>query len=135
MPYRFRKIDPREQEDRKAMGILFPFNPDFLFTQTYQTVDAYKSNLMDYFLTAKGDRYMNPGFGCSLLNFLFENYTEEKRALVEDQIRRDLQLQFPRLIINNLNLIGSEDENTVRLSMSFSIKDTGLNDELTVEFN
>lgn len=155
MPYNIRKIDSRVREERKALGVRFPFSTEDIseksvgkpgasepytfnrygvFTSTYQTADVIKSNLMNYFMTAKGERYLNPTFGNDILNLMFENLSEELKQATLSQTRLDLSNYFPEIDVNVLELIDLED-NSVQLHMEYSIKYSGNSDSLDIKFN
>lgn len=136
MPYRVRKIPVGDLESqRKAIGVKIPFSGDAVFIQTYQTKEALKMNILNYFLTAKGDRYMNPTFGNTLISNLFENYTEEKKFMIENQIQLDFSQYFPTVRINSMELEAFEDEHIIQLHLDYTIQDTGEQDTVTVDFN
>lgn len=134
MPYRVYKIDPLDLSGRKAVGVKLPFESPSVFTSTYQTIEAYKSNILNYLSTAKGDRYFNPTFGNTLLNSLFEHYTETKRIAIEKQLRVELNYYFPKLSIDKLELVPTEEFNAFQLHLEFSVKNSDLKDELTINF-
>lgn len=136
MPYRVRKIPVSDLEGkRRAIGVKIPFSGDAVFLQTYQTKDALKMNILNYFLTSKGDRYMNPLFGNSLTLNLFENLTEEKKYLIREQISLDFQQYFPKVIIRELDIQFFEDEHAVQLHLEYEVRDTGEQDSVTVDIN
>lgn len=134
MPYRLYKIDPLDLNSRKAVGLKLPFESPSVFTPTYQTLEAYKSNLLNYLSTAKGDRYFNPLFGNSLLRELFETYTDTKRVAIEKQLRIELMHYFPKLNIDKLELSEIDEAGACSLHIEFSVKNSDLKDELTVNF-
>ena len=133
MPYRLIKKNPVEVSNRQAIGVRFPFTDGFV--PTYQTIDAVKSNLKTYLLTARGDRYFNPLYGNSLLNILFEHYTKEKADTIERLVRADLAMYFPKLILEGFKLIPVPDQNYIQMVLQFGVKDTGLKDELVIDFS
>ena len=63
MAYGAKKIFPIDKKPRVAIGVGIPFNQPGVFSSTYLTQDAIKTNLINYFLTNAGERYMNPSFG------------------------------------------------------------------------
>lgn len=152
MPYNIHKIDPRVREGRKALGVRFPFSkeqidekhvgkPDAsapftfnhyrVFTSTYQTKDRIKSNLYNYFMTAKGERYFNPTFGNELLSSIFENYTEEQKQVILEQVRLDLASYFPEIEVKSLTV--DTYDNTARLNLTYSIRYANEVDEITID--
>ena len=54
------RIDPRDLDKNKAVGISLPFNAGGVFRSTYATKDQIKSNLINLLLTYKGERIENP---------------------------------------------------------------------------
>lgn len=134
MPYRVHKIPVLDQDERKALGVRLPFSSPSVFMPTYQTIEAYKTNLLLFLMTGKQERYFNVTLGNGLLNQLFEQYTEEKRRFIEDQLREEIQYYFPKLKINKIELTGNPDGNLAQLSMNFEIKDTLLSDDLIISF-
>ena len=58
-----------------AVGVSLPFSGKAVFNQTFITKDQIKSNLINFFLTNRGERYLNPGFGGNLRATLFEAIT------------------------------------------------------------
>lgn len=156
MAYNVRKIQPADLEGRKIIGVKLPFGGNYsstyenglslekerrrlwrkksrevVFVPTYQTKDAIRSNLMNYFMTAKGERYFNLSFGNELLKSLFEHDTPERRQIILDQTRRDLQVWFPRVNVLQLEL-NAIYENALQLYLRYSIKEANTIDELTI---
>lgn len=135
MPYRLEKKDPLDLSKRKAIGVQFPFRGDSAFTSTYQTIKAYKANLLVYFLTNKGDRYLNPDFGSNLRKYMFEQMpTDSQQNGIKSIIKQDLSTFFPRLVLDVLDINTFEDYNILQLYIKFHIKDTYLEDELTINY-
>ena len=71
MAFEVRKINPLDLQPRKAVGINLPFTSKTAFSSNYQTKDAIKNNLINYFLTGRNERYLNPlfGFGLRIIEF------------------------------------------------------------------
>ena len=134
MPFEVKKINPLDLQPRKAVGVSLPFSGKAVFNSTYQSRDAIKTNLINYFLTARGERYLNPLFGNSLQNLLFEQLTESKIRQIDSTIRRDLELYFPRVEPTEISTTGDPDNNIVQFSMSYTVRDTNIQDEVTINF-
>ena len=156
MAYNIRKIQPVDLEGRKIIGVKLPFGGNFsrtydgglelqkdrdrlkkrqarstIFVPTYQTKDAIKANLMNYFMTARGERYFNLSFGNELLKSLFEHDTPERRNVILEQTRRDLQVWFPKVNIIVLDLIAVH-EHALQLYLQYSIREANTIDELVI---
>jgi len=134
MAFNRRTINPLDQQPRKAVGISLPFSGQAVFNSTYQTKDAIKTNIINYFLTGIGERYMNPTFGTPLRNQLFENITQDKLSEIKDIIRQGLYLYFPKVIPSVMDLESTPDTNTISFFMSYSISETNIEDELLINF-
>lgn len=134
MAFNRRTINPLDQQPRKAVGVSLPFSGQAVFNSTYQTKDAIKTNIINYFLTGIGERYMNPTFGTPLRNQLFENITQDRLSEIKDIIRQGLYLYFPKVIPSVMDLESTPDTNTISFFMSYSISETNIEDELLINF-
>ena len=134
MAFEVKKIDPRDLQPRVAIGVGLPFSGKAIFNSTYTSAEAIKNNLINYFLTGKGERFMNPTFGNGLQTLLFDQLTESKVQQIDAIIKADLEFFFPRVEVVNINTEGIPDRNTVEFSMSYKVKETNIQDELTINF-
>ena len=134
MAFEVKKIDPRDLQPRVAIGVGLPFSGKAIFNSTFTSAEAIKNNLINYFLTGKGERFMNPSFGNGLQTLLFDQLTEGKVKQIDAIIKADLEFYFPRVEIVNINTEGIPDRNTVEFSMSYRVKETNIEDELTINF-
>lgn len=134
MAFKVRKIPVIDLQPRKAVGVALPFSGKAVFNQTFETKEALKTNLINYFLTAKGERYLNPEFGNRLQNLLFENLTQNKVKQIDEQVRNDLEMYFPQVEPVEINTLGNPDTNTVSFSLSYRLRETQIEDELIINF-
>jgi phage baseplate assembly protein W len=134
MAYNVRKIDPLDLQPRKAIGIDIPFSGKAVFNSTYQSADAIKANLINYFLTGKGERRLNPDFGAGLQNVVFQNITQTLVETLRERILDDLDIYFPRVVVEDLSLVGDTNTQVVTFSMSYSVSDTNISDEVVINF-
>ena len=132
MAFEIKKIDPLDLQPRKAVGIDIPFSGKAVFNSTYQTKDAIRANLINFFLTGTGERFMNPTFGTGLRNFLFENLNDSTVRNIDSAIRNSLEIYFPRVIPTEISLEGIPDTNSVEFFMSYAIAETNIEDELII---
>lgn len=132
MAFEVKKINPLDLQPRKAVGINLPFSAKTAFSSNFQTKDSIKNNLINYFLTGRGERYLNPLFGFGLRSELFENITKDKIDALDIRAREALEIYFPRVIPREIKLIANEDRNTIGFYLSYSIAETGINDELLI---
>lgn len=153
MAYNVRKIQPVDLEGRKIIGVKLPFGGNYsdtyesglelqkkrnrrrgrsvIFVPTYQTKDAIRANLMNYFMTGKGERYFNLSFGNELVKSLFEHDTPERRKIILEQTKQDLQVWFPKVNVITLELT-TVSENAIQLYLQYSIRETNTIDDLVI---
>ena len=134
MAFNRRKIDPLDLQPRKAVGVSLPLSGRAVFNSTYETKDAIRTNLINYFLTGQGERYLNPTFGTILRSLMFENINQDMVDRVKATVRRGLTEYFPRVIPTDFQVLGTPDTNTVTLLLRYAIRDTNIEDEVVINF-
>ena len=134
MAFEAKKINPLDRQPRKAIGVSLPFTGLGVFNSTFATKDAIKNNLINFFLTGKSERFLNPTFGTGLRNLLFENIDKENVDAIDGEIRDSLRNNFPAVLPIKINTVGTPDTNTVTFSMKYQIQDTGIEDTLAINF-
>jgi|TARA_R100000027_G_C2195822_1_gene78383 phage baseplate assembly protein W len=134
MAIEFKKIMPIDLEPRKAVGLDLPFSGNAVFNSTFQTKDAIKANLINYFLTTPGERFFNVDFGAGLRELLFEQIDDDTLEEIKMKIQDDLKNFFPRVKPTSINLIGEPDKNTITFSMRYAIADSNINDTILINF-
>jgi len=134
MAFEVKRINPLDRQPRKAVGVSLPFTGQAVFNSTYTTKDAIKNNIINFFLTSKGERFFNPNFGTGLRRLLFDNLTEEKIAQIDSEVRSSLQLYFPAVIPTRIVTSANPDNNAVNFSMAYQISETGIEDFLNINF-
>jgi len=130
MAFEGKKIYPIDLNPGKAVGIGLPFNAPAVFKSTYTTKDAIRTNLINYFLTNKGERYLNPTFGGNVRAFIFEQITSGNLDFLKEDIQSQLTLFFPNVKVEKLEVLGTPDTNEVSITLSYSIINTGITDQL-----
>jgi phage baseplate assembly protein W len=134
MAFQVQKIHPLDLQPRKAVGIKLPFNKEDVFTLNYSTQEAIKTNIINYFLTGRGERYLNPDFGSSIRNYLFEQITSDTRDLLYFEVERGLTEWFPSVELLDVKVQDDPDNNTVLLQVRYSIRNTNIEDQLVINF-
>jgi len=134
MAFSVQQINPLDLQPRKAVGVGLPFSSNSVFNSTYTTQDALKSNLVNPFLTEKGERYLNPNLGAGLRRLLFDQITVDKEGEIEAVVRTEISTYFPNLQVNNVRVASSADTNTVTVYIKYSVTQTNIQDELLINF-
>ena len=129
------QINPLDLQGNIAIGISLPFNGPFgPFNSTYSTKDQIKSNLINLVLTNKGERVFNPEFGMDLRRLLFEGMTEDIVPVIQDIITSNINMFIPEVIVGNINVIQDRDNNSISITIQYSLAISGTSDQITVEF-
>ena len=134
MAFDVQQINPLDLQPRKAVGVGLPFSSNSVFNSTYTTKDAIKANLINYFLTEKGERFLNPALGAGLRALLFDQMTEDKQEEINFVVRQGVAEWFPNVNIQTLNTEYSQDTNTVTVSMNYNVINTNIQDQLVINF-
>ena len=134
MAFEVKKINPLDLQPRKAVGVKLPFSGTAVFNSTFTTSEAIKTNLINFFLTSRGERYLNVDFGNGLQNLLFDQLTEDKVKQIDAQIKADLAYYFPTVEPTDITTNGIPDSNTVQFAMKYKVRDTNIDDEVVLNF-
>ena len=135
MAYITRNVDILDLQPSVGVGISIPFNGATGINTTYTTQDAIKSNLLNFLLTGKRERIMNPGFGSGLRGVIFEQVTEDTSAVIEDLIRGGIEAFFPQVIIESLDIVLTPNTGTINIYLKYTIINTNIEDELQLNLN
>ena len=127
-------INPIDLNPNLAVGVNLPFSGPSVFTPNYLTSDAIKNNLINYFLTNPGERPLNPTFGGGLRAFIFQQISENSLDGLKENVSLKLETYFPNVIINSLDVLKRDDENSVVVQLKYSIANSNINDDLTFQF-
>ena len=134
MAFGAQQIFPIDLNKSAAVGVDLPFNANSVFRSNYTTAKATKNNLLNYFLTNPGERPLNPSFGAGLRAFIFEQIATENLDFLQRDIESKLKIFFTNISILNLEILRQEDNNTITVSLTYSIKRTNIKDTIEIDF-
>jgi len=134
MPFDIQNIDPLDLQPSVGVGVALPFSSTSVFNTTYTTQNAIKANLINYFLTERGERFLNPALGAGLRALLFDQMTEDKKEEINYAVRQGVSEWFPSVNIQELVTVYSQDRNTVTVSMNYNVINTNIQDQLVINF-
>lgn len=126
------KINKHDLKNNVVLGVSLPFSNSSVFNPTYTTKDQIKSNLINILLTNKGERFMNPNFGCDLRKIIFDPIQDEEG--VKNLIYENLLLFIPEIEIKKLDIINNEDYNSINIVLNYSIRNTKMEDNINILF-
>lgn len=135
MAFGQRQILTTDLQPNVGIGVDIPFNANGVFRTTYQTKDSIKANLVNYLLTNPGERIANPNFGAGIRSFVFEQITDNNLEQLEDRIESDIKNNIPNLNLNQINVSGNPDNNQITVSISYSVAETGITDNVELTFS
>jgi len=110
----------------KPLGIKLPIEvgPNGYFDQHFDSIAQIKTNLYNFFATKKGERRFNKTCFSKINELLFENEGVIDGDVITQSIRKELEKNFPSLIINSINITKQKqfDNYTVRIAIIFTYK-------------
>lgn len=130
-----KQIFPNDLRPRVAIGVNLPFNGDGVFVPNYQTKDAIKNNLINYFLTNPGERLANPTFGAGLREYIFTQIQSDNLDFIKEDIQNKMGSNFPNIRVDSVEVLAKEDYNTIHVVIKYSVVNTNINDELQLTFS
>ena len=134
MAFGAKKIFPVDLTPGTAVGVALPFNAPAVFRSTYTTKDAIKNNLINFFLTNKTERYLNPTIGGNLRAFIFQQIAENNVSALKQDIQSQLNLYFPNVAVANLSIDSIPDSNQINVSLTYNVINTGISDNINIAF-
>ena len=135
MPFNQQTISPTNLNPNTGLGVSIPFSNTSVFSSTYTTQEAVKTNLINYFLTNPGEIPLNPSFGAGLRNFLFEQISNVTVDNVRAFVQSKLEIAFPMIQIDSLQVLTTQqDNNTLIVQLKYSIHNSNINGNITFQF-
>ena len=120
-----------DRDNNIFIGIDLPFRKsdgiEGWFASTTTTIESVKNNIRNLLSTHKGERYMQPNIGLNLRKFLFEQFTDELRLQIENDILDTLDFWLPFIQVKDLKVemssatAGDVNNNKLIISVVFNI--------------
>ena len=120
-----------DRDNNVFIGIDLPFRKsdgiEGWFASTTTTIKSVKNNIRNLLSTNKGERYMQPNIGLNLRKFLFEQFTDELRLQIENDILDTIDFWLPFIQVKDLKVQmsdatdGSVNNNKLIISVVFNI--------------
>ena len=132
MAFEVKKINPLDRQPRKAVGVDLPFSANAVFNSTFQTKDALKVNLINYLLTNRGERPLNPSFGGGIRELLFENINQEEIEDIKENISSNITRFFPNIKPTRIEITSNPDTNLINFFIRYAIADQNIQDEFLI---
>lgn len=84
-------------------------------------IEAVKNSIATAFLTAPGQKILNPTYGVDLRQFIFETVDDINSDIIKDIIKTQLPFLEPRINIQNVSVIGDEDEQIYYINLQIDV--------------
>ena len=134
MAFNAKQIFPNDLKPRVAIGFDLPINGEAVFNPNYQTKDAIKNNLINYFLTNPGERPGNPEFGAGLRKYIFTQMVDGNMEFIKEDLQEKIAINFPNVALNSIEVFQDPDTSRIKVDIKYGIVNTGINDELELNF-
>ena len=109
-----------------GIGINTESDSNGIFSVNYTTLAQAKSNLINLIMTRKGERTMQPEFGCDIWQLIFEQITTESLEIdIETTIVEAVNTWLPYLNIDQILFdydTTDIDNHKIYLQIAFSLK-------------
>jgi phage baseplate assembly protein W len=95
-------------------------------------IETVKQDLMNHFSIRRGEKLMNPNFGCAIWDVLFEPFDNNARTVINDEVRRIISYD-PR--VNATNIVATEYESGIQVQIEIVLLSTNQKDVLVAKFD
>jgi phage baseplate assembly protein W len=113
-------VVPQDIGQPRGIGINVLYNNGTnVFNTTTTTKEQVKSNLINFILTNKGERFFDPTFGGNLRASLFQPDSDLDN--LSARLEQEIYAYVPNINIRSINLKKQSDTNTVNIVINYSI--------------
>lgn len=117
------------EKNKSFLGTGWSFPPSFSRTQSsvmlVSDVTDIEQSLHVLLSTRRGERVMQPTYGCNLDVLLFEPISLTLITYITDMIRTAIMYHEPRITLNKLNVSDSDMlEGVVLITLDYTVKTT-----------
>jgi phage baseplate assembly protein W len=135
-------VQDLSENDYKSLGISINKTSDSngVFALNYTTLSQVKYNLINLILTRKGERVMQPDFGCDIWRILFEPIVEGQiDAEIERTVVDAVNTWLPYINVDQILFDYDEndiDNHRINLELQFSLSSNpAIRDSVTINVN
>jgi phage baseplate assembly protein W len=95
-------------------------------------IDLVKQDLINMFYIRKGEKLQNPAFGTVIWDMLFENFTEEVKTIIANDVQTIVNYD-PRLTVNSVTVTNETD--SIKISLDLIYLPFNVNEKMTLTFD
>jgi hypothetical protein len=133
MAYGIKKIAIVDTKPSMGVGVKIPFSDKSVFTTVYSTKEQIKYNIINYLLSDPRERPFAISFGAGLRSKIFEHISYKTIDDIKIALSTKLEKTFPQINISDVTVDPSPDANSIMISFSYSLVNTGENDEVNIQ--
>ena len=117
------------------------FNPPFIggnekIMSQQRGEKLIRNDILQNMLISPGELPFRPDFGTGIRNFVFDQMDQNALTILEDEIRRQIIKNDPRLIIRDISLIPEPNESRLNINITISfVDDPSYNIEISRSIN
>ena len=110
-----------------GLGLSLPFKSiatsgsDSIFNINYTSAEQVKFNLINWFLTNKGERVFDPNFGGGIPSYVFEQSGPSVLETIKKSVEDDIALVFPMVKLKEVICTESLDGHTIKIQIFYSV--------------
>jgi phage baseplate assembly protein W len=96
-----------------------------------------KQDIINHFNTRKGERVMNPEFGCDLKRILFDQITEDTFNSIQQTINESITSFIPEIETTDVIIENNPDydnNNLISITVKYRLRISQNPDQVTVQF-
>ena len=94
--------------------------------QAIYDVEAVKNSIKNHFLTAPGQKILNPTFGIDLRQYLFDPVDDFTSDIIQDDIEIKLPRSEPRIKLVNVSVEADEDNQQYNIDLQINVPSLGI---------
>lgn len=114
------KISTLDLNSNIGIGVALPFNAPGVFKTTYTTKEQIRSNIINFLLTNRKERVMNPDFGGDLRSLLFSQIDD--LDTIKQILLDKIGLYFGNILISKIDIEPDTDNHVLQIHMTYSLK-------------
>lgn len=83
--------------------------------------DAIRNSIFNLFTTIPGQKILNPAYGLSLAQYLFEGVSQNNGYLIAQEIVEGINKYEPRVYVNNVDVVVNVDQQQYEITLTITI--------------
>ena len=137
MPFDIIRYDITDENSK--LGVLLQFNQTKVFVSSVTNVEKSISNFKTLLLTKLGERIMQPDFGTTLYEAIFEPNDDNIKDFIVESIQTAVAKWLPQVNIASIEVLTNETDptlnNQIKIKITFNVNVEQINRTISVFVN